>query len=133
MARARVATASMRPLIWPRTVLALRRCTAGELAVGDPVLFRGPDGDPCLHRVIGRRHGRLLVRGDANRRPDPPLDPEGVLGTVQGLVLGRWQWTGAPRPVQRAGRRALLLSLPAVRLGFGVAVRAVRAARGMRG
>jgi hypothetical protein len=128
-ARVRVASPSMRPLIWPRAVVHLVNRRADELAVGDPVVFVRGDGSVCLHRVIGRQGRVLVTRGDANARSDEPLPPERVLGTVEGVVVGAWQWRSAPRWLQRAARRALLPALPAFRWALPHAVRAWRAAR----
>ncbi|MFW6051986.1 MAG: hypothetical protein ACODAU_12490 [Myxococcota bacterium] len=113
----------MVPLIRPGRRVALRGAHPRELALGDPVAYRLADGSLCLHRLIGRQGDALLLRGDASVRSDPPVAPDRVLGTVEGLVVGPWQWRTAPRAVQRAGRRAWLALLPAVRLARRVRAR----------
>jgi signal peptidase I len=126
-ARATVVSGSMRPVILRGARLGLRRCAAGELEVGDPVVFLREDGSPCLHRVVARRGSELVTRGDANGCDDAPVGADRVIGTVQGLAWGRWQWVGAPRWLQRGVRRALLPVLPLVR----VAVPPARLVRGV--
>jgi signal peptidase I len=121
-----VVTGSMQPVVMRGARVVLRRCRAGVLRVGDPVVFLRADGAPCLHRVVGwHGDGRLRTRGDGNTREDGPVAPERVIGTVQGLAFGWWQWRGAPRMVQRGVRRVLLPALPWVRAVM-VPARAVR-------
>lgn len=122
---ATVVTGSMQPVVMRGARVALRRCGVEALRVGDPVVFLRADGAPCVHRVVGLRDGWLRTRGDANARADAPVPPDRVIGTVEGLTFGWWQWRGAPRGVQRVVRRLLLPALPLVRAALGP----VRAAR----
>jgi signal peptidase I len=111
-----VVTESMQPVIMRGARVVLRRCGGEALRVGDPVVFLRADGAPCLHRVVGwHEDGRLRTRGDGNARADAPVAPDRVIGTVEGLAFGWWQWRGAPRVVQRGVRRTLLPALPWVR------------------
>lgn len=119
-----MATGSMRPALWRGARVWLRSCGASELCVGDPVLYLNDRALPVLHRLLSADGNRWVVRGDANDDDDPPLDPAKVIGTVEGLVAGRWQWRGAPRPVQRAARWGWLRVLPVVRMGLLTARRA---------
>jgi hypothetical protein len=74
-----VAGGSMRPTLHSggrvrvRCGLPLRR--------GDLIVAQAADA-LVVHRVVGRRAGRLLLRGDDTPRSDPPLDPAAVIGTV---------------------------------------------------
>lgn len=57
---------------------------SGRVArVGDVVAFRHPETDRlAIHRVVGRRSGALLVRGDNCAAPDGLVALEAVIGRV---------------------------------------------------
>lgn len=43
----------------------------------------GPWG--VIHRVVGRRAGYLVLKGDASPRPDVPVRPSEIAGVVRGV------------------------------------------------
>jgi hypothetical protein len=47
--------------------------------VGDVVLYR-QNGDLVLHRVVGKRGGRVITKGDALGGMDKPVAPGEILG-----------------------------------------------------
>ena len=74
---------SMAPAIGDGDVVTV--APVGEPAPGDVLLCRTGDR-LVLHRLIGvdtsGRAVRFILRGDAARRPDPPVDKDDVLGRV---------------------------------------------------
>jgi hypothetical protein len=56
--------------------------------IGDVVLLKESDGGLIVHRIVGRRRGMILTRGDACAAVDSPADHVGIVGKVTG-VSGR--------------------------------------------
>jgi hypothetical protein len=56
--------------------------------IGDVVLLQESDGRMIVHRIIGRKKGMILTRGDACGSVDSPADHVGIIGKVTG-VSGR--------------------------------------------
>jgi len=87
--RLRVMGWSMLPAVWPGDTLLIERVDSGEFSEGDIVLF-GRDRRFFAHRVVTRNgkpgSSRILTRGDAMPRPDPPISDSDVLGKVAGIV-----------------------------------------------
>ena len=83
--RIRVAGSSMVPALWPGDELIVRALGLAEPSRGDLLLFVR-DGGLCTHRLIGRMDvsgvPRLITRGDAAVKCDPPKSPEEILGSV---------------------------------------------------
>ncbi len=88
--RARVVGSSMRPTLRDGDELELR---GGEPAPGE-VLAVAHDGRLVVHRLVRRERERLILRGDANLREDPPVPPEALLGRV----TAAWR-AGEPLPL----------------------------------
>lgn len=83
--RVRVAGSSMVPALWPGDELLVRALGPAEPSRGDLLLFVR-DGRLCTHRLIGRVDDsgapRLITRGDAAVKCDPPKSPQEILGSV---------------------------------------------------
>lgn len=93
----------MRPTIPDGALVTVAPVPGTGPRIGDIVLAR--DGDrSVVHRVIGRSHGALRLKGDLNPREDPPITPSQVLGRVV-----RVEVAGKARRV--SGRRGALLGL----------------------
>ncbi len=88
-----------------------------EFGPGEVIAFL-PRSHIVVHRLVGRGRGRgagwLLTRGDGVVTPDPPVDPERVLGPVVGVERGD-HWSGVERPSSgsRSGTCARRLALAA--------------------
>ena len=65
------------------TTLCLVAPSRRPLHRGDVVAAVLPDGLLVLHRVRAVRSGRLVLRGDACRKDDPPVDASSVIGVVE--------------------------------------------------
>ena len=82
---------SMLPFIRPGDVVCLRPLRDGEPSLGDVVAMRGmPGGGLLVHRVVRRRGGLYLLRGDNT--------------TADNGEHGRGQILGVVRSVERNGR-----------------------------
>ncbi|RMG56048.1 MAG: signal peptidase I [Acidobacteria bacterium] len=100
--RFRVRGESMSPLLEDGDVIEVQRVPAGQLYVGDIVLFRSKEGEFLVHRCVKRQSasGQIWVttKGDAGRGLDRPITVDEVLGRVirihrRGRVrfeLGSW-------------------------------------------
>lgn len=77
---------SMLPLVRPGD--RVRFDTSAPWGRGDVVLCRAPDGTAIVHRVLDLGPDRVLLRGDANPRPDPPFPRELVVGKVTAVLRG---------------------------------------------
>ena len=91
---------SMLPLIRPGDVVRVEpaNCESGRgTRVGDVVAVRAaPGAGLLLHRVIRRRAGRMLVRGDNNFRADGEYDEGEIIGVVRVVERDdRRVWFGA--------------------------------------
>ncbi len=73
-----VTSASMRPVFSPGDKIGVKR-KARPYGFGDIVLYRDREGY-CVHRIIGKKDGRFLTKGDRRRVSDPPLEKEAVFG-----------------------------------------------------
>jgi len=83
--RIRVAGSSMVPALWPGDELLVRALGLAEPSPGDLLLFVH-DGRLCTHRLVSQVDeagaARLITRGDAALRCDPPKSSEEILGSV---------------------------------------------------
>lgn len=66
---------------------------AGSLRLGDVVAVLAPtrDGQPrvWIHRVVAIDAETVVLRGDTNARPDPPVPLRAVIGVVDAVRWGR--------------------------------------------
>ena len=95
----RVTGESMHPALHAGDVVVVRR--TGDVDTGDVVLYRAPEHrSAVLHRVIGRKRGALITRGDAKPVADfGSLAPSCVTGRAVavlpfGGLLERWRGPG---------------------------------------
>ena len=69
----------------------------GEPKLGQVLLIEGPQGW-ILHRLLWKRKGQFLTRGDAAKSCDPWTGLETIRGLVRskaGKRVGRWRgWVG---------------------------------------
>ena len=72
-----------------------------RLHLGSLVVFAA--GDILVaHRLVRHAGGRWVMQGDGRLVPDPPVDPEHVLGVVVVAYLGdRGCWPGRAEPALR--------------------------------
>jgi hypothetical protein len=77
------------------------RVRAGAVPrVGDIVIVRTSEG-LIAHRLVSRRGGQLVLRGDASLTFDPPLAPDAALGVVTAVeTIGR-PWRRFDGPLAR--------------------------------
>ena len=74
---------SMLPILWPRDVVEIARCSIADARPGDIVLaLRG--GRFFLHRFLARcGPGGFLLQGDSMPGPDPEFPDEALLGRLE--------------------------------------------------
>ena len=96
---------SMLPALWPGDVVEIASCSREDVRPGEIVLALR-EGRLVLHRLVAPcTPNGFLLRGDSVPGPDPLFPPEALLGRlVRGADEGR----------------AVSVSVPALRLGFGV-------------
>jgi hypothetical protein len=116
----------MRPTIPDGALVTARRIAPERVRTGHVVLVHDR-GRTFLHRVVARRDGQLVTKGDLNPRTDPPFPPERVLGRavaveawgvtlrLDGLVagVGGLAWAVVSRAVPMARRVLAPLLRPA--------------------
>lgn len=97
---------SMRPQVPHGSLIEVRHADAGELRRGCIALYCTPEHRLVAHRVIGRRQGLLLLRGDSAARIDAV--PEAcVLGRVTARLHPLPSGGSRPVPLDTFGRRLL--------------------------
>ena len=85
--RFRAMGGSMYPLIENGDVLTVVPLGRRALSPGDVVEFLHPGhGGLRVHRVVGRRNGAYLVKGDGVSEPDGWIPRENILGRVTGIT-----------------------------------------------
>jgi hypothetical protein len=96
---------SMLPTLWPGDVVEIESCSLEDVRPGEIVLALREDR-LVLHRLVAPcTPNGFLLRGDSVPGPDPQFPPEALLGRLlRGADEGR----------------AVSVSAPALRLGFGV-------------
>jgi signal peptidase I len=99
-----VMSGSMRPRLVPGDVVVARPVDPAVIAVGQILLVDSPDhaGQLRLHRVVAVAANRkLILRGDANARPDStPV----ARSAVRGVAALRVPWVGRPFRWAHTGR-----------------------------
>ena len=119
-----VAGRSMAPFLRGGEIVTVRASPAGDLRVGDLVLFRDATGYPRVHRLVARRP-KLLAKGDAMLRPDEPVAESDVLGRVR-----RIESAGRVRDLDAVGWRIVAPGLAVVNLARSALRRAWGRLRG---
>jgi signal peptidase I len=104
---------SMHPEVRDGEMVTVRPVTAGEVKVGDIILYRAGDG-ALAHRVIRTevRAGRpvFILRGDASVTSDEPVEAAQVSGQVVSVTRGgRTVRLDSPMARVRHRSRAFLL------------------------
>jgi signal peptidase I len=123
--RLRVIGWSMLPVIWPGDTLVIEHVNSDAVSEGDIVLF-GRDRRLFAHRVVKKPgtagDSRILTRGDASPRPDPPVSDGDLLGRVAFILRNgkRIEPRRTPRATERAVAALLRSSDIAARLVTGV-------------
>ena len=87
--RSVVRGASMIPTMFPGDVVVVRREKASTARLGDVMLFFR-DGLFCAHRLVDKTQRgepvRLIARGDALAKNDPPFAEKELLGRVTAVI-----------------------------------------------
>ncbi|MBI5608617.1 MAG: hypothetical protein HY902_07025 [Deltaproteobacteria bacterium] len=112
--------ASMWPLFAP---LEVQLAPADRIDVGDIIGFIGErPGTLVLHRVTAVHGDRIEARGDTNRRADPPVPRQAVIGKLAALRVGpvalRWPAGGVPAELLRRLGQGWSQVAPALRSGW---------------
>ncbi len=92
-----VQTGSMRPHIPPGSLVLVHRVPGSQLRIGDVITYNSmvSPGEQITHRIVGFKQvgpvREVVVKGDANPLPDPPLLASQVVGKVAGSApyIGR--------------------------------------------
>ncbi len=108
---------SMLPLLgYGRDHIVIRRTTADEPITGRIAMFRGPEGNIIVHRVLAVKEGVVTLQGDGNLYQKERCLRENIVGVVESVIRenGRvvscttklWQlrerlWTMQPTIVRR--------------------------------
>lgn len=86
---------SMLPAIWPGDVLSIEPKSSQEMSPGDIVLV-ARQGRFFVHRLIGKRNGGWITRGDSLPQNDEPAAEIQVLGKVS--LIHRKTGAVVPKP-----------------------------------
>lgn len=87
-----VQTGSMRPAIGIGSLVLVHRVPATTLHIGDVITYNSKlvKGETITHRIVAFKQlgdiRLIVVKGDANKVPDPPLLPSQVIGHVVTVV-----------------------------------------------
>lgn len=80
-----VASSSMRPALEVGDLIAVKYCSITDVSVGDIIVYRAPDGEMIVHRVVEvyREEGFVRTKGDANLVADPwKIYEKNIVGKV---------------------------------------------------
>lgn len=84
-----ISSASMSPELRPGDEVLVEKAGASELRTGDVVVLNA-GGTARIHRFLHRKGGRKIVtKGDALARKDPPLKAEALVGIARGKIHGK--------------------------------------------
>jgi hypothetical protein len=98
---------SMFPSIKDGDIIVIEKTDASRLRSGDVVMLRTADDSLLVHRVI-RTGSPLLTCGDGVVRPDPPCEPDLVIGRVRFVERsGRTRDLDSPGHRMKAGLWAM--------------------------
>jgi signal peptidase len=95
-----VLTGSMKPTIQPGALVLIHHVPLNAIHTGDIITYQNPHDlrQTITHRVqkIGKVNGvtTLVVKGDANRRADPPFVGGLVVGRVAVIIPAAGQYIG---------------------------------------
>ena len=103
----------MVPSILPGDSVLVHRASLDEISEGEVVLFI-QDGRLLVHRVVGRAgepdNAWLITRGDRERRNDPLVSSQKLLGRVVLIERGNRELRASPRGPNRWIARLLQAS-----------------------
>jgi len=79
-------------------LVVVRGVDFDEIEVGDVIVYKFPNKEPVIHRVVGKSNNTLITKGDNNRVTDqqssviaPPITEENVEGrAVMRIPLLGW-------------------------------------------
>ncbi len=104
---------SMWPWLRRGHMLVVESCTLPHLRIGDIAVFIR-EGRFFAHRVIAVGADRVITKGDARIRPDPPLNSSELMGRVREIRTGK-------RVVSADSRRQRFISIVCGHLGRSAA------------
>lgn len=88
-----VISGSMDPALKVGTLIVTHPVAPEDIRDGDILTYKHPDVEqPVTHRVIATHGTELLMKGDANRHPDAPIQASQVIGKMsyQVPVIGKF-------------------------------------------
>jgi signal peptidase len=112
-----VQTGSMHPAINPGALVLVHSVPVSTLKTGDVITYNSRliNGELVTHRIVAfRQNGAsrdIIVKGDANRLPDPPVSPARVVGRVDGSIPGAGRLIDA---LHKPLGLALIIYIPAL-------------------
>jgi len=79
---------SMHPFIRRKDIVTVKPMKYEEARIGDIIAFRRSSSDNTLtvHRMIKKRIGYIVTKGDANKHGDPPVHHMNICGKVVKIV-----------------------------------------------
>jgi len=102
-----ITSGSMDPGIRTGDVVIVKSVDGADLEMGAVVTYRDRDGRLVTHRIVAiADDGTLTVRGDRNPVPDPPVDPDQVIGRATWIV----PYVGLPTAFAANGQWLLLIA-----------------------
>jgi signal peptidase I len=88
---AAITSGSMWPALSEGDLVFIRGVAKEQLAEGDIIVYRNPNGGSfTIHRIVSLTADTLVTKGDANFNPDAPISYNDVIGktvTVRGREL----------------------------------------------
>jgi signal peptidase I len=95
---AAVTSNSMWPTLKAGDLVLMRGISGGEAKVGQIVIYQNEKGF-TIHRLIEKKDGKLITKGDANNISDPPI--------LESEIVGRAVYFGdKPLRVPKLGKLA---------------------------
>lgn len=78
---------SMFPFIRNRDTVTITPCSKPALSLGDVVAYRHPlSSNLVIHRIISKKNGFYLMKGDNAREPDALISMDHVAGILDGVT-----------------------------------------------